>query len=275
MSRFPYTIASRNGGCATLGLVVLQVDETIEQDFRRLFGAADIAIHVSRVPSGAELTPDTIATMEETLPAAAALLPPAARFDVIGYACTSGATLIGSERVEELVRGAADVHNVTNPMSAVCAALNALGARSVAIVSPYIESVARPVSAALADAGFPTTASLSFGEEVEARVARIDLASIRAAALEVGHRGDTGAVFLSCTNLRTLDLIDELEAELGKPVVSSNQALAWHMAELCGGLSFASAPGCLFRLRPCGCVQELAKRLSARAGWPDPILGND
>ena len=45
-------------------------------------------------------------------------------------------------------------------------------------------------------------------------------------------RGEVDAVFLSCTNLRTLDVIDEIEAELGLPVVSSNQALAWHMAQL-------------------------------------------
>jgi maleate isomerase len=75
--------------------------------------------------------------------------------------------------------------------------------------------------------------SASFDEVEEARVARIDPASIRDAALHVG-RGDVDAVFLSCTNLRTLDILDAVEAEIGKPVISSNQALAWHMAHLAG-----------------------------------------
>jgi maleate isomerase len=89
---------------------------------------------------------------------------------------------------------------------------------------------------------------LSFGEELEARVARIDPKSIQAAALEIGRDPEVDAVFLSCTNLRTMDIIDALEDELGKPVVSSNQALAWHMAQLAGLTAGPNAPGKLFRL---------------------------
>ena len=95
MTHAPYTLTGPIGTKATLGLIVLQVDETIEQDFRRLFRDPAIALYVSRIPSGADLTPETIATMKTTLPDAAALLPPAASFDVVGYACTSGTTLIG------------------------------------------------------------------------------------------------------------------------------------------------------------------------------------
>jgi maleate isomerase len=235
-------------GTTTLGLVVLQVDETIEQDFRRLFPSRDVALYVSRIPSGAELTPDTIATMELHLPQAAALLPPAAAFDAVGYACTSGTTLIGAERVAELVSGAVATRAVANPLTAAIAAMTALGVRAPAIVSPYIESVAGPIRQAFGTAGFTVPATLSFGEEVEARVARIDPASIRDAAVEVGRRAGVDAVFLSCTNLRTLDIIDDLEQALGLPVLSSNQVLAWHMARLSGAPVAGDAPGRLFRL---------------------------
>jgi maleate isomerase len=235
-------------GATTLGLIVLQVDETIEQDFRRLFPSRDVALYVSRIPSGAELTPDTIATMETHLPQAAALLPPAAAFDAVGYACTSGTTLIGAERVAELVSGAVATRAVANPLTAAIAAMTALGVRAPAIVSPYIESVAGPIRQAFGMAGFTVPATLSFGEEVEARVARIDPASIRDAAVEVGRRAGVDAVFLSCTNLRTLDIIDDLEQALGLPVLSSNQVLAWHMARLSGAPVAGDAPGRLFRL---------------------------
>ena len=76
-------------------------------------------------------------------------------------------------------------------------------------------------------------------------MARIDPASIRAAALSVGAGAD--AVFLSCTNLRTLDIIEDLETDLGKPVLSSNQVLAWHMAKLAGISDGCSGPGRLFQ----------------------------
>ena len=244
---FSYDLTGPIGTAATLGLIVLQVDETIEQDFRRLFPARGVALHVTRIPSGDELTPDTIAAMALALPAAASLLPSAATFGAVGYACTSGTTLIGADRVRELVSGAVNTRVVADPLSASIAALQAVGARRVGIVSPYIDSVATPIRRAFGRAGFDVPATLSFGEEVEARVARIDPASIRRAAMEVAAQASLDAVFLSCTNLRTLDIIDPLEQALGIPVISSNQALAWHMARQTGAPLAADAPGRLMR----------------------------
>lgn len=251
MTGFPYELSNRIGTRATLGLIVLQVDETIEHDFRRLFSAPDIALHISRIPSGQELTPDTIAAMRQTLPDAVRLLPPAAQFDSIGYACTSGTTLIGTQVVADLVHQSAQTASVADPLSAAIGALHALNAHRVAIVSPYIESVATPITQAFDSAGFMTTKTISFGEEIEARVARINPASIYAAALAAGQDSDTDAVFLSCTNLRTLDILEDLETDLGKPVISSNQVLAWQMAQHSRGLTLTRAPGRLFH-RPSG-----------------------
>lgn len=246
MTSFPYQLTGPIGSAATLGLIVLQVDETIEQDFRRLFPNPDTAIYVSRIPSGAELTPDTIDEMKAHLPAAAALLPPAASFDAIGYACTSGTTLIGADNVAGLINSRANCAAVSDPLTASIAAFSALDVRSVGIVSPYIPEVANPIKQAFEAAGFDVPASVSFGEEVEARVARIDQTSVREAALAIGRQKGVEAVFLSCTNLRTLDVIAELEDTLGIPVVSSNQALAWHMARLSGASLAKTAPGLLF-----------------------------
>ncbi len=229
-----YDLTDPIGSRAVLGLIVLQCDETIEHDFRRCFPQGDVAVYVSRVPSGAEVTTGTLAAMETELPRAAALLPPSLRYDAVGYGCTSGATVIGPDRVGTLVAGAADVAAVTNPLSAVRAALAAFGVTRVGLVSPYIAEVTAPLIAALELGGVTVAASVSFDEAVEARVARIDPASIEAAALDVARARGVEAVFLSCTNLRTLDLIGRVEAATGIPVVSSNQALAWHMAQLAG-----------------------------------------
>ena len=243
MTRLGYSLAEPTGTGATLGLIVLQVDETVERDFRRLL-APEVTLHVTRIPSGDNLTPDTIAAMERALPRAAALLPPAAAFGAVGYACTSGATLIGAARVAELVRGATGAATVTDPLSAAVAALDAVGARSIPLISPYIEPVAEPIRRAFETAGFEVPAAVSFGEAVEARVARIDAASVRAAARDAATAG-ADAIFLSCTNLRTLAVIDGLEAELRRPILSSNQVLAWHMARLGGAALAETAPGTL------------------------------
>ena len=174
------------------------------------------------------------------------MLPPTLDYGAVGYGCTSGATVIGPDRVAALVSGAADVAAVSNPLSAVLAGLQALGARRVGVVTPYIESVTAPLCNALEANGFSVAATVSFEEAVEAKVARIDPGSIREAA-GVAGRAEVDAVFLSCTNLRTLDIIDALEAETGIPVISSNQALAWHMARL-AGITDALGPGKLWGL---------------------------
>ncbi|MCV2865044.1 aspartate/glutamate racemase family protein [Albidovulum sediminicola] len=236
------------GQKATLGLVVLQADETLEQDFRRLFQDRDVALYVSRIPSGEELSTDSIAAMEAELPRGAWLLPRAARFDALGYGCTSGTTLIGAEAVARLVRRGVETPVVTDPLTAALAALAALGVGRLGLVTPYVEEIAAPVRDAFEAAGFPVAAAVTFGEEVEARVARIAPDSIRAAARAVAAAPGVEAVFLSCTNLRTLDLIDDLEAELGIPVLSSNQVLAWHMARSTGAPLAVDAPGRLFRV---------------------------
>ncbi|MCG3267176.1 Asp/Glu racemase [Yoonia sp. I 8.24] len=243
MKTYPYHLTGPIGTAATLGLVVLQVDETIEQDFRRLFPSGEIALYVSRVASGTALTRDTITQMAVDLPQAVGLLPPAVAFDAIGYACTSGTTLIGAKNVAQMVAANAQTRAVCDPLSASIAALMALNTRAVGIVSPYVADVALPIQQAFVETGFAVPHSLSFGEEIEQRVARIDPASIHAAALDVGQHADVDAVFLSCTNLRTLDIITDLEAQLGKPVVSSNQALAWHMARSAGVALATGFPG--------------------------------
>ncbi|CUH65836.1 Maleate isomerase [Thalassovita gelatinovora] len=248
MTSFPYRLTGPIGAKATLGLIVLQVDETVEQDFRRAFAVPDVALHMSRIPSGAELTPGTIAAMEAELPRAAALLPPSAQFDAVGYACTSGTTLIGAQKVTSLVTGSANTRAVSNPLTASVAALQVVKARSIAIVSPYIASVADAISMTFGAHGFDVRDTISFGEDIEARVARIDPQSIHAAAMQAGRADGVEAVFLSCTNLRTFDIIDDLENRLGLPVISSNQALVWHMARSCGAPVTAEAPGGLFRL---------------------------
>ncbi|MCF7701106.1 maleate cis-trans isomerase family protein [Loktanella sp. M215] len=246
MRRIPYDLTGPIGTTATLGLIVLQADETLEQDMRRLFTDPATAIHISRIPSGDTLTTDTIAAMKADLPAAARLLPRAAAFDAVGYGCTSGTTLIGADSVAALVRQGVAAPVVTDPLTAALAALRAFGLTRIGLVTPYVASVAAPVRDAFGAKGVTVTDAVSFGEQVEARVARIDPASIMKAARAVAPGAE--AIFLSCTNLRTLDIIAPLEAELGLLVLSSNQVLAWHLARATGAPLAANAPGCLCRL---------------------------
>lgn len=226
----------------TLGLIVLQADETIEHDFRRLLDPATQLL-VSRVPSGQEVTTETLQKMEGDLAAAARLFPGSVRFDVVGYGCTSGTAQIGAPSVARQVRQGTDALEVTQPLSALIAACTVLKIRRLALLSPYIEEVSDRLRDALRDAAIETPNFATFGEAEESRVTRISAASVSEAAVAVADMGDVDGLFLSCTNLRTLDVIDALEQRLNMPVLSSNQVLAWHMATLAGARPIRSGFG--------------------------------
>lgn len=217
-----------------LGLIVLRVDETIEQDFRRLFAPDDARVHITRIQSGDDLTPDSIAAMKDRLTEAASLLPAAADFDVVGYACTSGTALIGVDEVASRVSAGVATRAVTTPLTAATARIKDLGLSRVGIVSPYVSTVAEGLTRAFETLGVAVGASVSLNEKTEAKVARIAPEVTANAARDLARQGDVDGVFLSCTNLQTLPILGPLSQELGVPVLSSNAALAWHMRQLAG-----------------------------------------
>jgi maleate isomerase len=86
----------------------------------------------------------------------------------------------------------------------------------------------------LGDAGIQTPQFGSFNEASETKVAHIAPESVLEAAVSLYQRGGCEAIFLSCTNLQTLDVLAEIEARCGCRVFSSNLVLAWHMLTLAG-----------------------------------------
>jgi len=236
------------GTVARLGLIVLQTDQTIEHEFADVFGARDgVALYAARIPNALEVTPDTLRQMAEEMPQTAGLLPENFGFDVVGYGCTSGATMIGESRVDALIRSVHPKAKTTNPISACKAALAALGLKRIALVTPYAVEVTLEMQANLSAAGFETAAVATFNETSDFTVARISPDSILKAVLQIGKRDDCDGVFVSCTSLRVMQIISQAEAALGKPVISSNQALAWHMARLAGLSELPTNTGRLFR----------------------------
>ena len=220
---------------ARLGLVVLAADEALEPEFRDFTALDGVVVHHSRIESDPEVTLETLKAMEARITTSAALLPAAAPFDVVGYACTSGASVIGPERVAALVRAARPEARVSDPMVATRAALRALSVRRIAFLTPYLPQVTAAVRAALEADGIEIVEVGAFEQSTEAIVARITPASILEAVVTLARRASGAeAVFISCTNLRAAPVIPATEAALGIPVVSSNQALAWHMLRLAG-----------------------------------------
>ena len=228
----PYVVEDEGARLPTLGLVVLQAEETIEDEFRHYLRDRSVILHHTRIPSGQAVTHDTLTAMEADLGAAIGLFPVGANFDVIGYACTSASSVIGEDRVASLITSARPGVRPTNPATAAKAGLRALGIQRIAVLTPYNIAVTGDIVKMFEAGGFDILGVTTFDEEVEANVARITPQSILEAAVAAGEGGDTEAVFISCTNLRCAGMIAAAEEQLGKPVLSSNLALLWHMLTL-------------------------------------------
>ena len=240
------TLDDETGNGKTFGLVVLQTDETIEAEFREIFADTGSTLFHTRIPFAAEVTPDTLQQMEIDLPAAVSLFPSARKFDVIGYGCTSGATIIGAERISELIRTIHPDAKTTNPISAVMAAFKHLDIGKIGLVTPYVADVSQAMIKLLDHNGYSVPAFGSFEQIEDAKVARISPGSIFDAIVKIGQSDNVDAVFASCTNLRTFAIIEAAEAKIGKPVITSNQALAWHMGKLAETVMPLKGPGKLF-----------------------------
>ena len=230
--KFDFHLSTNENSPPPMGLIVLQVDETIEGEFREAFRASKNQIFVTRIPSGLEVTAKTLTSMEHHISASAKLLPQSREFSVIGYGCTSASAIIGSEKISDLIKSGCSTREVTNPLLAATEYAKHLGVTKLALLSPYIEEVNTPLRKAFEIKGLSTEAFGTFGEGQEEKVARISENSTIEAAITLGQDASTEAVFISCTNLRTFNCLNKISNKIDKPVFSSNQSLAWHMKKL-------------------------------------------
>ena len=240
------------GAVARMGMIILQSDQTLELEAAQLIhgtGAdSDIGLYHARIPNQTEINEETLQEMALALPKTAALMPKEFGFDAIGYGCTSGATIIGEDAVDRLIKSAHPNAKTTNPITACKAALHALGLKSIALVTPYAVSVTKAMQDNLQADGFAVTSVATFNQSDDFTVARIDAQSLYNAVMAMGGRDDCEGVFISCTSLRALPIIAKAEAELGKPVLSSNQVFIWHLMRLAGLKASPKRAGRLFTI---------------------------
>jgi len=235
------------GANSAIGVIVLSTDETLEPELRQITAKSDASLYHSRIPFDVNVTPETLARMETALPTSLALFPKHTHFGAIGFGCTSGATVIGAARVAQIVQEQFPDTSVTDPISAVIAACHALGIKRLGMLTPYRMDVSNAMCDLLEANGVKISAFGSFEEEQDHKVARIAESSTYQGMMQVGA-GDCDAVFASCTNLRTFGIIKTAEAALGKSVISSNSAFAWHLHRLAGITGPIDGPGQLFNL---------------------------
>jgi maleate isomerase len=145
---------------------------------------------------------------------------------VMAYACTSGSFIAGraGERalVSRMLESGASAAVTTS--GALVEALSHLGVTRLAVATPYDAAVTARLHDFLEESGVSVTGSAHLG--LTGRIWTVPYAVTAALVRDVASSG-CQAVFVSCTNLPTYDIIAPLEAELGIPVLTANQVTMW------------------------------------------------
>ncbi len=208
-----------------LGLIVPSSKTTMEEEFRAWLPEG-ISLHVSRIRLR-KVNVEELKSMKEGIERASALLSDAG-VDLIVYGCTTGSLVGGRGYDEEIRKRIEEVTGIraVATATAVIDALRELGARKVAVVTPYIEEVNEKERRFLEDNGFEVTSMKGLGIENNLEIGRQPPEVAYRLARETDLNG-ADALFISCTNFRTFEVIDPLELDLGIPVISSNSATLW------------------------------------------------
>lgn len=234
-----------------IGIIVPSTNTSVEADFQRVLTPA-VTVHSARLllPDGV-MTEASLDQMNRDLKSAIELLA-SAHVDLIAYGCTSGSFYRGpawDEEVKATVERMASVPCVTTS-TAVKAALHAFGARRLSVVTPYPAWTNERLRAYYEHEGFEI-----LGVHGDARAAANGHRAINdqnpADVLDfaLSHLSpQADALFCSCTALRAFEVVETLEAQGGKPVVTSNQATIWAAVKGVGALGCVRPVGRLFGL---------------------------
>jgi maleate isomerase len=207
-----------------LGLLLPSSGTVQESDFYRRV-PEDVTVHAARMRLD-EATEAAEARMldEHTLPAARDLAT--ARPDVVVFSCTSAGALRGNDyeawlcgEIGRLTRAP-----VVSTMAAVRDELRRLAVNVVSVVTPYPEPLTRKVRMSLEADGFRVSGAVGLGIVDSLDIAAVTAARIRELAEEVFWSAPADALFVACCTFRAFDARDAIQAALGVPVVTSNQA---------------------------------------------------
>ncbi|MBT5263402.1 MAG: Asp/Glu racemase [Rhodospirillaceae bacterium] len=234
LQHIPFETDPGLGGRARIGLIVLASDHTVEHEFRRIIDIPGVAFYESRILNSPTITPETLADMGGRIEGCASVILPGMDLDVVAFGCTSASMVLGEETVFERVRAGRPEAKPTNPVTSAFAAFKTLGVERIALLTPYTDDINQGMRAYFEAGGVKVPVMGSFNEESDNVAARITQDAIRNAALTIGRHDAVDAVFVSCTSLRLAEVAADIEADLGKPVTSSNHAMAWHCLRLAG-----------------------------------------
>jgi maleate isomerase len=218
------------GWRAKFGLIIPSVNTTTESEVFRCLPEG-VTAHFTRMEFK-ETTPEYFERMIDDVPAGAQMLSHAA-VDAMIFACTSGSLYGGLGHDKKIISKMREHYDVpaSTTSTAVIEAFKNLGVNKVAVATPYEDWVNELEKKFFEGTGIQVLNIQGLG------LRRLDVCEVHPERFyrfaKTQDRKEAQALFLSCTGLRTLEVLSRLEQDLGKPVLSSNQVTLWKLFRLC------------------------------------------
>lgn len=231
---FPCKIRPPTSVEAKIGLILLSTDEIGGDAFCSIMPKERTQVFTTRTAYLDESDQGGEFQLRTSFGEVADTLPPQGRFDVLAFSCTNATVAIGIDSLIRQLRAARPGVKYTSPAIACVKALRSLKARRIALLTPYVIGIHELFMPFFRDNGIAVTADGTFGLETDAEIGELARESIFKASKALVRNARPDALFISCTATPIVPYIARLEKEIGVPVVSSTQAMAWDALRLAG-----------------------------------------
>ena len=209
-----------------IGLIALASDYMIEKDFIKIIKDKKVDFFVNRIECFNPLTRENLIKMAEKVTEVTSDILPGEKIDCIAYGCTSGTIAAGYDAIQKKIKDAKSEAIVTTPSTSSIKALKKLKVNKIAVFTPYSKKLNDEVLEFFKKENFEITANSYFGIESDIDIGKVDPNHLYEILSKMNLNG-AEALFVSCTALPALSIIDKLEKKLNITVLSSNQTLIW------------------------------------------------
>ena len=209
-----------------IGLIALASDYMIEKDFIKIIKDKKVDFFVNRIECFNPLTKENLIKMSEKVTEVTKDILPNEKIDCVAYGCTSGTIAAGFDAIQKKIKNAKPEAIVVTPSTASIKALKKLNIKKIAIFTPYSKKLNDEVLDFFKNENFEIKANSYFNIESDIDIGKVDPNYLYEVLSKMDLNG-AEALFVSCTALPALSIIDKLEKKLNITVLSSNQTLIW------------------------------------------------
>ena len=226
----PKFIAKHN---PRIGLITLGSDFRIEKDFNNVIYGKNIDLFVNRIHCYNPLTNETLVKMADDITNVTKEILPDQKLDCVAYGCTSGTVAAGYNSIKSKVNLAKPDTKVTTPITSAIKAIRTLDIKKISIFTPYTKVINDSVVNYFNKENIIINSLTYLDIASDIDIGKVDQHYLFKVLSKIDLE-DSDALFVSCTALPVLSIIDKLEKELNKIVLSSNQTLIWEALNLIG-----------------------------------------